>query len=207
MSLTAALVFFLLMFLLAALPSASVALVVGRSTTLGFRSGAAVAGGIVTGDLVFMALALSGMTALAETMGSLFGIIRCLAGICLVWLGIGLFRSAGPTSSAAPSHHSPTNSLAASYLAGLALTLGDVKAILFYASLFPALVDPARLQASDVVLITAITIVTVGGVKLLYARTAHGIASRFSTPAIRKWIRKGAGALMIGTGTYMLAKS
>ena len=47
---------FFLMSLLVLLPSSSVALVVARASIGGFRQGAAVALGIVLGDLVFVAL-------------------------------------------------------------------------------------------------------------------------------------------------------
>jgi threonine/homoserine/homoserine lactone efflux protein len=57
------------MLILAAIPSASVALVVTRSATLGIKNGISVACGIVLGDLIFVALAILGMSVLAETMG------------------------------------------------------------------------------------------------------------------------------------------
>ena len=69
------------------------ALVVARSSTAGFANGSAVAAGIVVGDLVFVCLAVSGMTALAEVMGSSFLVLRYLAGAYLIWFGIGLMRS------------------------------------------------------------------------------------------------------------------
>jgi hypothetical protein len=48
------------MVVLAAIPSSSVALVVLRSASLGVRSGVATAFGIAAGDLIFVALAISG---------------------------------------------------------------------------------------------------------------------------------------------------
>jgi len=51
------------MALLAALPSASVALVITRSATLGVANGIAVSAGIVLGDLIFILLAIFGLSA------------------------------------------------------------------------------------------------------------------------------------------------
>jgi threonine/homoserine/homoserine lactone efflux protein len=56
-----------------------------------------------------------------------------------------------------------------SFTSGLLLTLGDQKAILFYLGFFPAFVDLDTVTLADVLLICLITLVTVGGVKLLYA--------------------------------------
>lgn len=75
---------FLIMLTLAALPSASVALVVTRSATAGFANGVAVALGIVVGDLLFVALAILGLSLLAETMGAFFAILKYLGGAYLI---------------------------------------------------------------------------------------------------------------------------
>ena len=61
---------------LAAMPSTSVALVVTRSATLGVGNGIAVAMGIVLGDLVFIMLAILGLSVVAEAMGNLFVVIK-----------------------------------------------------------------------------------------------------------------------------------
>ncbi|MEX1117349.1 MAG: LysE family translocator [Terrimicrobiaceae bacterium] len=85
--------FFGIMLALAAMPSASVALVVARSSSLGLRNGIATAGGIVTGDLVFVAIAIMGMSALAMAMGPVFSAFKYVGGAYLIWLGIKLLRS------------------------------------------------------------------------------------------------------------------
>lgn len=193
------------MVVLAAIPSASVALVVTRSATLGIKDGISVACGIVIGDLMFVALAILGMGFLAETMGSFFVILRYVGGAYLVWLGFGLIRSNGIVHLI----ESDTSklSLFASFASGLLLTLGDIKAILFYASLFPAFVDMSRLQIGDILGIVAVTIVAVGGVKIFYAYSAQGIAKRFQNQKAQKLARSTAGCCMIGAGAYIITRS
>ncbi len=61
---------------LAALPSTSVALVVTRSAALGTNHGVAVAIGVVLGDLEFIALAILGLTIVAETLSHFFMMIK-----------------------------------------------------------------------------------------------------------------------------------
>lgn len=130
---------FAAMVALALVPSISVALVVARSSSAGFLIGSAVAAGIVAGDLVFVFLAVMGMAALAETVGSFFLILRYLAGAYLIWFGMSLMRSKASWSLRNSDRSAST--LSASFFSGLLLTLSDVKAIFFYASLFPAFVD------------------------------------------------------------------
>jgi Putative threonine efflux protein len=193
-----------MMFGLAILPSASAALVVGHSTGAGLRSGLAAAAGIAAGDLVFVFLAIFGLGALAEALGSLFVLIRYAAAAYLVWLGIGLIArsSQPPVRSVAPLSHSVPRA----FLAGLALTLGDLKAILFYASLFPVLLDPATLSAADTLLIVVATVLTVGGSKALYAIGAWRIAGSGGRSRLRRPVEALTGGVMIGVGGLLIAK-
>ena len=173
---------------LAALPSASVALVVSRAASAGLRQGAWVALGIVAGDLLFVGLALLGLLALADLLGETFLWIKLLGGAYLIILGSRPMRPSMRDSQHPPLHpHKPVEHAASqtadtptthptapasavvSFGAGLLLTLGDIKAILFYASLFPAFVDVPALTGADMAVIALLTVVTVGGVKLGYA--------------------------------------
>ena len=79
--------FFGIMLLLAAIPSASVGFVVVSSASRGLPCGLAASLGIVAGDLIFVTLALLGVTALAETMGALFAVLRYLGGAYLIRVG------------------------------------------------------------------------------------------------------------------------
>lgn len=194
-----------IMLLLAAIPSLSVAVVVTRSATLGFANGVAVAFGIALADVVFVLLAILGMTVLAEVMGAFFSVLKYCGGAYLIWMGWGLLRGAHTVALeiARPSKLS----LMASFGAGFFLTLGDVKAILFYASLFPAFVDVSSLSVADVLLIVLVTVAAVAGVKTLYALLANRIVHRSRNPKIQKLARKTAGCVMVGAGTYLIAKS
>lgn len=193
---------FFVMMILALVPSTSVALVVARSSTAGFMNGAAVAAGIVAGDLVFVLLAVFGMTALAEVMGSLFLILRYLAGAYLIWFGIGLLKSAPSPAVATPVR--PGATLSASFLSGLSLTLSDVKAIFFYASLFPVFVDLTTINVWDITLIVIVTIAAVGGVKLGYACFAMRVASFVRGGRKESVIRAAAGGFMLCAGIYLI---
>lgn len=206
MNLIEALSLFTLMLALAALPSTSVALVVTRSATAGLANGVAVAAGIVLGDLVFVLLAILGMAAVAEYLGGLFLVLRYLGGAYLIWLGLSLWRAQPPAAFGLSRH--PASGLSTSFLAGFILTLGDVKAIFFYASLLPAFVDLAAVSATDIALIVAITMLTVGGVKVAYAYGARQLVGLAG--GLRRgpgWARRTVGGFMVGAGAYLIAKS
>jgi len=206
MSIVESMTLFGIMVALAAMPSTSVALVVTRSATLGVGNGIAVAAGIVLGDLVFVMLAVLGLTVVAETMGSLFMMVKYLGAAYLIWLGFSLLKTKSRTkltTSKPPGH----GNLIASFLAGFALTLGDIKAVFFYVSLFPMFIELAALQVTDILVIVAVTVIAVGGVKVVYAVSAARIASLSKGLKFENAARKTAGGFMIGAGTYIIAKA
>jgi len=195
-----------IMIVLAAVPSASVALVVARSATAGLGNGIAVSLGIVAGDLVFVTLALLGMSALAEAMGAFFSIIKIAGGVYLIWTGIGLLRSKGSIKTGKEAAH-PNRRIMTSFTAGFFLTLGDIKAILFYASLFPVFVDMGALSTGAILSVFLITIGTVAGVKITYACMARTITARIRSRKLQRGGQVAAGSALIAAGGYLIAKS
>lgn len=195
-----------IMVALAAMPSTSVALVVTRSATLGIGNGIAVAAGIVLGDLVFIMLALFGLSAVAETMGSLFMVVKYLGAMYLIWLGFLLLRTKNTTKIMINRPHEKGN-LIVSFVAGFTLTLGDIKAIFFYVSLLPMFINLAALQVADIIVVVFVTVAGVGGVKIVYALTSAKIASLANNLKFDNAARKTAGGFMVGAGGYIIAKA
>ena len=195
-----------IMVALAIMPSASVALVVARSATLGVANGLAVAAGIVLGDLVFVALVVLGLSVVAEIMGGLFTVLKVLGGLYLLWFGFSLLLTRGATKITVNKING-TRDLAASFMAGFFLTLGDIKAIIFYASLLPVFLDLSAIRAPDVAVIGLVTIFSVGGVKAVYAIFANKVAARMKKTNMESAARITVGGLMIGAGGYLIAKA
>ncbi|NEX22696.1 LysE family transporter [Thiorhodococcus mannitoliphagus] len=188
---------------LAAIPSASVALVVARSAALGVVNGLAVSLGIVLGDLVFVALALFGLSAAAETMGGLFFVIKVLGGLYLLWLGFSLLIVKS-SARVRVSKSSKNSSLTASFVAGFLLTLGDIKAIMLYASLFPIFIDLSDIRTSEALAVVFITILGVGGVKCVYVIFSSRVAAFAENSNMEVAARKAAGGLMVGAGGSLI---
>ena len=204
MTLTSAIALFATMIVLAAIPSSSVALVIARSAGKGVPHGLATAAGIVVGDLIFILLAVLGLNIIAETMAGMFMLIKYLGACYLIWMGLSLI-SARPLALT-NKQAALENNLLSSFAAGFLLTLGDLKAIVFYVSFFPTFVDLENLRVADLLGIITITVVTVGGVKAAYAIVASrlvrgGAGSRFNPP-----VQIAAGTCMIGAGASLLIK-
>lgn len=206
MSIIEVITLFGIMIGLAILPSASVALVITRSATLGIANGVAVTAGIILGALVFILLAIFSLSVVAETMGSLFMIVKYLGASYLLWLGYTLITAKSSAKITFDKTVKKQN-LFASFIAGFILTLGDIKAIIFYASLLPVFVDLSSLQTSDVLILISVMVISIGSVKILYALSAAKIVVYATNKKLDNVARKTAGACMLGAGGYLIIKA
>jgi threonine/homoserine/homoserine lactone efflux protein len=191
------------MVVLASIPSVSVLAVSTRSATSGFIHGVFTTIGIVLGDIIFIIIAIWGLPFLAETMGSLFFLIKYLSGAYLILLGIKLCRS---TSKDVETEKVVKSSLLSSFLTGLSITLADQKATLFYLGFFPVFLDIFKISYFDTSIIIVITIVAVGGVKLGYAFMADRARALISSK-INKGMNIAAGCIMIAVGVFLIRKA
>lgn len=187
----------------ALIPGISVLAVSARAAASGFIHGVFTSLGIMLGDIIFILLAIFGLSLLVETMGSLFVLIKYLGGAYLIWLGITLWRS---KSKAVTVTGATESSLLSSFLTGLFITLGDQKAILFYFGFFPAFLDLSVITYFDTSIIIVMAIVAIGGAKLAYAYMAVR-ASLLISAKTHQGINVVAGSVMIATGFYLLANT
>lgn len=203
MTLSSMIALFSAMIVLAAIPSVSVLAVSTRSATFGLLHGIFTTLGIVAGDLLFILLAIWGLAFLSETMGHFFVLIKYLGGAYLIWLGIGL---CGAKAGKLETNEQMNSSLVSSFLTGLSITLADQKATLFYLGFFPAFLDLSQISYFDTLVIVAITIVAVGGVKLGYAILADK-ARLLVSSKMRQGMNFLAGAVMITVGIFLVLRT
>ena len=191
------------MLVLAAIPSSSVVIVVSRSLSSGYMHGVLAALGIVVGDIIFILIAIFGLTLLAESMTEMFVLIKYLGGAYLVWLGTGLLF-AKPGELQAEKNGSAARS--SSFLSGLLFTLADQKALLVYLGFFPAFINLSSLTLADTAAILTIALLAVGGVKLAYAFIAVSAALLF-TDRVKRGLNIASGGLMLAIGLFVVVNA
>ncbi len=194
---------FIIMALLAAVPGASVVAISARAAGTGFVHGAVIALGVVAGDLLYILLAILGLTLLVETLGPALSVMNYLGAALLIGLGICLWVT---TIRLQTSRHADRQggrtSLLASFMTGLLITLADQKAILFYLGFLPAFIDLATLTPAQVILIMATSGTAVGGVKLVYAWLGARAGS-VCRPEHDSVIKRIAAILLIISGIFI----
>lgn len=193
---------FIALTVLAFIPSISVLTVSTRSAAYGFLHGVFTTLGIVLGDIIFILIAIFGLSVLVDTLGNVFNLIKYMGGVYLVWIGIGLWRS---KQKHMEIQATIKPSLLSSFLSGLFITLADQKAILFYLGFFPAFFDLSTLSYIDVGIIITIATFAVGSAKLCYAYMADK-ASVFISPTVNKSINIITGSVMVTVGLFLIIK-
>ncbi|SFB45293.1 Threonine/homoserine/homoserine lactone efflux protein [Rhizobium sp. NFR07] len=185
----------------AASPGPDNVTIVARTIAQGAASGIAYGAGTCTGILLFLCLAVFGLSVVASEMGAVMTVLRYAGALYLVWTGIRLW-TAKPV--VADLHAKPRRGVWSSYLAGVVLNLGNPKMPLFYIALLPNVVG-TRLTAADGATLAAVILVVevlvVGGHVMLATRARRALRS----PAVVRRANRAAGTVMIGAGAAVVA--
>ena len=192
------------MLLLAIVPGPGVFAIIARSFSSGFSRGVYMVIGMVLADYVFIILALFGLSALAEIMGTAFFIIKYISAAYLIWLGFKLLKT---KATAVDIEATQESSLLSNLMAGLLVTLGNPKAILFYVGFFPAFVNIGDVSYYDVASIMLAATVAFGSVNIGYAFLAVKARKVFKSPNASNVINKTAGTVMVSMGALVAVRS
>ena len=148
-------------FILAVSPGPGLVAILSRTLGGGFISGLMVTAGLVIGDAIFLAVAMVGLSAIASTMGPLFGIVKYAGAAYLFWLGVQAFRAASAKIEidAAAPQATRAGSLWKDLGLGLFVTLGNPKPILFYGALLPTFLDLSQTSARDFAVLMSVVVI------------------------------------------------
>ena len=191
-------------FVAALTPGPAVTAIVARAISDGARPAMAINAGVVTGDLVFFALAAAGMAAAARSLGDVFAVLRLVGAAYLVWQGVRLWRAAPRVEVGGASR--PESHFWPNYGAGLVLMMGHVQAMLFYAALLPGFVNLAALGLPDLLMLGAMLIVVIGGVNTGYALLASRARRFFANERALRAVQRVAGSLLLVAAALVLTR-
>lgn len=191
------------LFMLAISPGPGVLATVARALSCGFGPAAIMVLGIIVGDLIFLLLAIYGLSAMAVLLGSFFSVIKYGGGLYLIWMGLKIWRSPPPIQELHRVQRLPRRH----YLGlGLAISLANPKVILFYLGFLPTLVDLKDLRGLEVVTLALVLITVLGGVLLSYAWTASRLGPFLHNKMALRGINRCAAGIMAGAGCAILLK-
>ena len=193
-------IFFSVMLLAAIIPGLSVVLVSTRSLAYGFNHGILATFGIMAGDMIFILLAISGLSILSGVSEKILLLLKYIGCGYLVWMGIQLLQSYSRTIYKSNTSQS---SLTASFMSGLLMTMADQKALLFYLVFLPSFLDIPRVTMVDTGIILLMAFISIGVTKIGYAFLAYkGLSFVANTMVINK-LNSILGIIIIGAGVFL----
>lgn len=192
------------MFLLAITPGPGVSATISRALASGFSSASFVVLGIILGDIIFLLLAIFGLSAIASILGDFFILVKYLGGIYLLFLGYKILTSKENETEIKGIQEL---SWKRNFLTGLLITLSNPKVILFYLGFLPTFVNLQTLNIFDIITISFIVAIILGGVMLAYAYSASSAKKLFKNKNTNKKMNLLAGSVMITAGGILIIKA
>lgn len=182
-------------------PGPSIAALVSRVITRGWRDIAPFVLAMWLGEVLWLTLAMAGLSALAETFHLAFVALKYLGVAYLIWLAWRMWKAPAATQEDALSQ---TRSNWSMFLAGMALTLGNPKIMVFYLALLPTLIDLGGVTLWSWALVAAVAVASLAAVDLAWITAAHHLQRLLRTPrAVR--IANRIGATSLGGAAVMIA--
>lgn len=188
----------------AAIPGPGVAAVVGRAMGTGARASLPFVLGLVFGDVLFLTVAVLGLSALAAAASGVFFVVKVAGGIYLLYLGWRFWTAkAKDTDTLRITKQGSWKAV----VSGLAVTLGNPKTIVFYLALVPNVIDLTAVGPVDWIMLSLLTVSTLLAVMIPYAVLASRLRSLLTSSAARRNLNRGAGLIMGGAGGLIMSEA
>lgn len=188
--------------ILGCIPGPNVALIVANSVAHGVRYGLATVAGTVSAQVIQLIAVSAGLTALLESMGVWFTVLRWLGVVYLIYLGWRQWRA--PAVDLARVHAGSRVPLTAMLPRAGAVSLTNPKVLLFLGALFPQFISSAHPALPQVALLAMTFLVIVGVMDSGWAMAA-GRARTLLTRHARLRNRVSGGLLMAAAAGLAVA--
>jgi len=169
-----------------------------RALSGGFHAAWPLALGVVIGDALWPLLAILGVSWVVSVFDGFLVVLRYVASLVFVVMGILLVRH--PDASIAEDSRLTRPGMWAGFLAGLAVILGNPKAILFYMGVLPGFFDLSAVRAADIAAIVAISMAVPLIGNLCFALFIDRARRILTSPGALRRTNRVAGVLLILVG-------
>jgi threonine/homoserine/homoserine lactone efflux protein len=185
--------------LLLIIPGPTVVLVLTYALTQGRRVAVASAAGVALGDFIAMTASLVGLGALVLASSTLFVALKWVGAAYLVWMGIGMIRSAG-SAKAIQIEDAPQLSAGAVFRNAAVVTALNPKGIVFFIAFVPQFIrtDAALAPQFAILIATFVSLATIN--VLVYALLADRLRATIRRPSVLAWMTRIGGGVLIAMG-------
>ena len=187
-----------------ATPGPGIAAVIARSLAHGFKGAPAFVAGFMVGDLVWFAIAATGLAAVAKTAAAVFVAIKWAGVLYLLYLAWKLWTA--PAERVAVTEGDDKQHGWRAFIASLMLTLANPKAILFFLALLPTVVDLTTMNALTFIEISLAILILMPLVLFSYVFLAARAREIFTTPSAVRKLNRGSGLAMAGAAVVVATR-
>jgi threonine/homoserine/homoserine lactone efflux protein len=196
------LVFALALIVAAGSPGPSIAALVARVLTHGFREVLPFLAAMWLGEALWLGCAVAGLAVIARTLGVVFVAIKLIGVAYLLYLAWKMwFAPTQVSNGEMPSGQSPWRMFGA----GLAVTLGNPKIMVFYLALLPTIVDLNGVGAAAWIELTAVTLLVLMSVDFAWALLAVRARRLLTSRKAVKVANRTSAAMMAGAAAVIAA--
>jgi threonine/homoserine/homoserine lactone efflux protein len=169
-----------------------------RALTGGFRQAWPLAVGVTVGDVLWPLLAILGVNWVVALWGGFLAALKWVAAAIFLWMGWHLIRHAARPIAADGRLTRPGRW--AGFAAGVAVIVGNPKAILFYMGVLPGFFDLSTVTAADIAAICGMSMAIPLAGNLALAATIDRARRRLVSPAALARANRIAGGLLLAVG-------
>ena len=172
-----------------------------RAMSGGFRAAWPLAMGVVVGDVIWPLIAILGVAWIVSVFEGFMLVLKWVACLTFLTMGYFLIRSAG--KEIAKDSRLARPGMWAGFIAGVAVILGNPKAVLFYMGVLPGFFDLTRLTALDIALICGLSFIVPLAGNLILAGFVDRARRLLKSPTALKRLNIVSGCLLILVGVII----
>ncbi|WP_186063087.1 LysE family translocator [Burkholderia gladioli] len=203
MALSALLVFALALMVAAGSPGPGIAALVARVMSNGFRDVLPFLAAMWIGEILWMSFAVAGLAALAKTFATAFLLLKIAGIVYLLFLAVKMWLApAAVDDGQLPSGQSPLRMFAA----GLTVSLGNPKIMVFYVALLPTLVDLSHVGPLAWAELALTMLVVMAAVDLSWALLAARARRLLTSRRAVKVANRASATMMAGAAVVMATR-
>lgn len=184
-------------------PGPSIAALVSRVLTRGFRDVLPFLAAMWLGEVLWLTLAVAGLAAIAETFHLLFVGIKWAGIAYLLYLAWKMWTAPATVDAATlATDRSPVRM----FFAGLAVTLGNPKIMVFYLALLPSIIDLRTITLVGWAELALTLLVVLIAIDLTWSLLAVKARTFLRTPRAVRVTNRASATLMTGAAVAIATR-
>ncbi|NVN12264.1 LysE family translocator [Nguyenibacter vanlangensis] len=203
MTFSALMIFCAALIINAGSPGPSVAALVSRVLTNGFRDVFPFLAAMWLGEAIWLTLAVTGLSALAQSFDTVFIALKYAGVAYLLYLAWSMWNAPVEIKEdEAPRRHHPLKMFGA----GMIVTLGNPKIMVFYVALLPTIIDVGHVTTGGWAALTGTLVTVLAAIDLTWSFIAVRARRLLRNPKAMQVANRTSAGMMTGAAVAIATK-